>query len=62
MFMPGAQWAAASEADFKKRIVKFRESPYVPRDWASDLSKKLRQTHSFEAIAKAYDGILGDKL
>lgn len=62
LFMQGAQWAMATEVDFKKRILKFKESPRVPKEWALELKEKLVKTHNFEAIAKMYDEALGDKL
>ncbi len=55
IFMKGARWAEPSEEDFKKRVAKFRDSPATPREWAADLAKTLKATHSFEAISKAYD-------
>lgn len=55
IFMKGARWAEPSEEDFKKRVVKFRNSPSTPREWAKGLEASLHRTHSYEAISKAYD-------
>lgn len=62
IFMKGARWAEPSEEDFKKRIVKFRNSPSTPREWAKNLEASLHRTHSFEAISKAYDEAFKDIL
>lgn len=62
IFMKGSRWAEPSEEDFKKRVVKFKDSPTTPREWAADLAKKLRTTHSFDAICNAYDVALKDVL
>lgn len=55
IFVNGSRWAEPSEADFKKKLARFRESPDVPREWAHALASKLRASHSFEAIASRYD-------
>lgn len=60
IFMPGARWANADENDFKKRIVKFRNSSLTPREWASELKPVLQEKYSFENISKMYDETLGD--
>ncbi len=54
IFVAGTKWAQPNEADFKKRIVKFRSSPLVPKEWAQDLSNKCQKTFSREAILKKY--------
>jgi glycosyltransferase involved in cell wall biosynthesis len=54
IFVAGTKWAQPNEADFKKRIVKFRSSPLVPKEWAQDLSDKCQKTFSREAILKKY--------
>lgn len=55
IFVSGARWARPSESDFKKKIKKFRDSPSIPKEWASDLQMKLRESHSQKAIEKKYD-------
>jgi glycosyltransferase involved in cell wall biosynthesis len=54
IFIAGTKWAQPSELDFKKRIVKFRSSSQVPKEWAQELSVKCRETFSREAILKQY--------
>ena len=41
---------------------KFVESQAVPRQWASDLGKRIRQDYSFEAVSAIYEKELGDLL
>jgi len=60
IFIKGMKWANPSEEDFKKRIVKFRSSHSVPKEWANELAEKLREPYSFEGIAKQYDELLKD--
>jgi glycosyltransferase involved in cell wall biosynthesis len=62
IFMKGSRWAEVIEDDFKRRIKKFRESSSVPREWASELQKKVHQSFSFEAVARKWEELLGDKL
>lgn len=54
IFVSGTKWAQPNEADFKKRIVKFRSSALVPKEWAQELSDKCQKTFSREAILKKY--------
>lgn len=62
IFMKGARWAEAREADFKQRVLKFKRSPGVPMQWAADLRSKLLATHSFDAISRRYDDLLAEVL
>jgi glycosyltransferase involved in cell wall biosynthesis len=55
IFMKGARWAEVNEGDFKAKVKKIRDSWSIPRDWARELSEKLVQEYSFEAIAAKYD-------
>ena len=55
IFIPGAKWAEVREEDFKKRIIKFRKSNKLPKEWAVELSTKLSKSHSFKAISEVYD-------
>ena len=55
IFMPESMWAEPSEADFKKKILKFRGSPAAPRDWAREGSSKIRELYSFSSIKAHYD-------
>jgi hypothetical protein len=47
-----------SEEDFKKKILKFRNSSDVPKQWAVDLSKKIIENYSQEKINVLYDDFL----
>jgi glycosyltransferase involved in cell wall biosynthesis len=62
IFVPGARWATPSEDDFKKRVVKFRHNPEIPRQWAQSLSTKILEKYSFNAISSMYDQILKEHL
>jgi len=62
IFMPSAKWAEVSEDDFKKKVIKLRNSYQLPKQWAADLSKTLSQTLNFESIEKYYNEVLGDIL
>lgn len=54
IFVENTQWANPREADFKKRLQKFRSSFSVPKEWAIDLSKKCKDHFSRETIQKQY--------
>lgn len=58
IFVKGSRWANPSEEDFKKRVLKFKDSNTVPREWAAALKTKLHETHTFEKIASTYDLVL----
>jgi glycosyltransferase involved in cell wall biosynthesis len=58
IFMPGAQWAYPQEQDVKRKVLKFLESPSVPRDWAKELRETLLPLYNFETISAQYDNIL----
>jgi len=55
IFVPNSRWAEVQEIDFKKKLRKFKTKPKVPTGWASDLREILLRTHSFRAIAEAWD-------
>lgn len=60
IFVKGSRWANPSEEDAKKRFLKFYESSSTPREWATDLQKKIVDTYSFERICNAYDDVMKD--
>ena len=62
IFVKDAKWAMPKEVDAKKKMRKFVESQAVPKQWAVDLGKKVREKYSFDAISAAYDKALGDVL
>jgi len=58
IFVKGARWANASEEDVKKRVLKFRQSPTIPKQWATELAPVLLEKYSLSAICKQYDAAL----
>ena len=55
IFIKGSRWANPSEEDFKKRILKFRASSEVPKEWATSLQTKLIESHNFKTICGLYE-------
>lgn len=55
IFMKGARWATPSEEDFKHRVIKFRHSSAIPKEWAADLKVKIQETYSLDKICSYYD-------
>jgi hypothetical protein len=60
IFIPGLKWANPSEEDFKKKVLKFRNSHEIPKTWAQDLSKKVKEKYSFSSISSMYDEVFKD--
>ena len=58
IFVQGARWADPSEADFKRRIRKFRTSPDVPHEWAAELMETVRKSYGWPAVSEQYDRAL----
>lgn len=58
IFVPQAKWAEPNEDDFKKKIVKFRNSCSIPNEWAQELSNTIRENYSLSAIFRKYDEAL----
>jgi len=58
IWIRGSKWAEVREADFKKKLRKFKASSSVPKQWADDLSTKLRHSHSPESIDNEYENKL----
>lgn len=58
IFMKGARWANPSEEDFKKRVVKFRESSSIPKQWAIELQSKVKDIYSMHQVHSDYDAAL----
>ncbi len=52
IFMPGFNWAEVRENHAKRRMVKFRQQPALPEQWAKTLSQRLLSTHSFVSVEK----------
>jgi glycosyltransferase involved in cell wall biosynthesis len=55
IFVQGAKWAEVIEEDFKKKVLKFRNSSSTPKQWAEELSTVIKQKYSSSAVFKAYD-------
>ena len=54
IFMPGSMWANFKEDDFREKILKFYKKSSMPRTWAKELKKDIREGYSFDAIASQY--------
>lgn len=59
IWIRGSKWAEVREADFKRKLRKFYNSSLAPKQWADELAKKLRVTHSPAAIDEIYENNLG---
>lgn len=57
IFIKGTKWAQPLEADYKKRVLKFRHNPDNPSLWAKELSEKCKQNFSKSAILKKYQDL-----
>jgi glycosyltransferase involved in cell wall biosynthesis len=62
IFVAGVRWAEVEEKSFKRSLRKFRKSHQTPKKWASDLSNKLKKSHSEKAVFKKYDEVLQEVL
>ena len=62
LFMKGMKWAEVREADFKAKIRKFRHHSAMPKEWAEDLGKKVREKYSWKELSRIYHDALGEIL
>jgi len=62
IFLSGMKWAQPLEDDFKKKILKFRNKYTIPDQWASELSKKVRNEFCDRSIMLKYDKLLSEML
>lgn len=62
IFVEGSRWAEPSEIDFKRKAIKFRTKNDVVFEWAQDLAKKIKESHSQVAINKHYNSAFGSLL
>lgn len=62
IWMKGSRWAEVREADFKKKLRKFKSSHAVPKQWAEELAVKIKETHSPDAIDGVYETKVGHLL
>jgi hypothetical protein len=53
--MKGSKWANVHEEDFKRKVLKFRNATSIPKEWAKDLSFKIQEKYSIEAVKSLYD-------
>jgi glycosyltransferase involved in cell wall biosynthesis len=60
IWMPNSRWAEPVEEDAKKCLVRFRKKPDIPKKWATELKKKIRQNFSEQAINNLYDNLIND--
>ena len=58
IFVANTKWAQPLEADFKKRLQKFRSSYDMPKQWALELSKKCIDQFSRESIMMQYNDLI----
>ena len=62
IFVKGSRWAQPSDASFRKKIRKFRDSSEVPKQWATDLKEKCRTNFSRSAILEKYEKVFQEIL
>ncbi len=58
IFLQGMKWAEPSETDFKKKILKLRDKYNMPKQWADDLSIRVRKQFNSKTIMSQYDEVL----
>ena len=58
LFVKGARWADASEADFKRKAARIRSDYAEPKRWAEETRAAVIETHSWQSIARQYDVLL----
>jgi len=62
IFIENSKWANPKEEDFKKRLLKFKNSYETPKQWALELSESCRSKFSRSKIEKDYDTLLKEIL
>lgn len=55
IFLPGMKWADPNEQDFKVKVKKFRNKHQLPKQWAEDLSRRVRAEFSLSAVIEKYN-------
>jgi glycosyltransferase involved in cell wall biosynthesis len=60
IFMKGSKWAIASEEDFKKKVLKFKSSSSIPKEWAKSLQEKILEKYSIEIVKSMYNEVTKD--
>ena len=62
IFIENSKWAEVNEADYKKKIRKFRENSTKPKQWAEELSGKLKESHSFSSISEIWESVMQERM
>ena len=62
IFMKGSKWAYPSEEDFKRKVLKFKSGPSIPKEWALGLQQKIMDKYSIESVIKIYNEVTKDLL
>jgi glycosyltransferase involved in cell wall biosynthesis len=62
IFMQGSRWAYPVESDFKKKILKFKDSSSIPKEWAKDLSHKIKEMYRFDKVRETYEEKFKERL
>jgi glycosyltransferase involved in cell wall biosynthesis len=55
IFVTDAKWADVNEQDVKRKLIKFKERPEIPTQWAHELKTKIRELYSHVAVSQLYD-------
>lgn len=62
IFVKNTKWAEPLEDDFKKKVIKLKSKYAIPKSWATELSKKIKQHFSSSAIIPKYNKMLNNIL
>jgi glycosyltransferase involved in cell wall biosynthesis len=62
IFVKGAKWAEYDTQNFKKKIKELRNNYRVPKEWAANLGKILREKYSHKEISKQYIKLISEFL
>ena len=62
IFVENSKWAEVDEKEFKRKLRKFRDNSTKPKEWAAELSVKLKESHSFSAISDIWTNIMQERL
>jgi glycosyltransferase involved in cell wall biosynthesis len=60
IFISGSRWANPLEHDFKRKIAKFRKNSEIPKKWAVDLQRVIKNEYSQKAICKIYEKVFSE--
>lgn len=58
IFVKGSKWAKVDDGHAKKRLRKIRESHSIPKEWAQELSTKIKELYCWGSIKKYMDDLL----